>query len=105
MTYTEIQEKNGKKYYYRVKSIRKKGKVAKNKKYLGINLDKEDLKKAEENADKELEYLNYLLTEEEKVKLDIIKKEFLNSFKNLPLLDSANLTYVSYLVKIFGNKI
>ena len=37
MAYTEIQEKNKRKYYYRVKSIRKNKRVSKKKIYLGKN--------------------------------------------------------------------
>src|SRR3989344_5147240 len=47
MAYTEIQEKKGKRYYYRVKSIKKNKKVSKKKIYLGINLNKENLIKRE----------------------------------------------------------
>ena len=43
MVYTEIKERNGKKYYYRVLSVRKGNKISKNRKYLGVNLSKEAL--------------------------------------------------------------
>ena len=76
MTYTEIKEKNGKKYYYRVKSIRKKNKIKKQRKYLGINLNKNKLIKAEKKADKELNILNNLLTKKELVYLKKIKIEY-----------------------------
>ena len=46
MSYTEIQDRNGKKYYYRVKSIKKRGKVSKKRIYLGSNLPQNKLKKA-----------------------------------------------------------
>lgn len=55
MPYTEIKERAEKKYYYRVKSIRKGEKVDKKRIYLGVNLDKTQLKHFEEKADKELE--------------------------------------------------
>ena len=54
MTYTEIKEKNKKKYYYRVLSIRKDKDFQKKRVYLGDNLSKEELKLREERADQEL---------------------------------------------------
>ncbi len=54
MVFTEIKQKNEKKYYYRVKSVRNKEKVEKERVYLGANLSKEELKQKEEAADKEL---------------------------------------------------
>jgi len=54
MTYTEIKEKNQKKYYYRVLSIRNGEDFEKKRVYLGDNLTKEELKIKEEQADREL---------------------------------------------------
>lgn len=54
MAYTEIKERNKKKYYYRVLSIRKGDKVSKKRKYLGLNLSKKELSKKEREADKNL---------------------------------------------------
>jgi len=54
MTYTEIKEKGEKKYYYRVKSIRKGEKVDKQRVYLGGNLKKQELHEKEHEADKKL---------------------------------------------------
>jgi len=54
MTYTEIKEKGTKKYYYRGKSIRKGKKVEKERVYLGVNLNKQELKIKEQEADKKL---------------------------------------------------
>jgi len=54
MTYTEIKEKGSRKYYYRVRSVRKGKKVDKERIYLGGNLKKEDLKEKEKQADKKL---------------------------------------------------
>ena len=51
MTYTEIKEKNGKKYFYRVRTIRENRKFKKNRIYLGRGLDKEDLDFKEKEAD------------------------------------------------------
>lgn len=79
MSYTEIQDRNGKKYYYRVKSIKKRGKVSKKRIYLGSNLPQNKLKKAEKEADKILnKTLNKLLSKEETNKLKKIKEKFQN---------------------------
>lgn len=81
MTYTEIQERNGRKYYYRVRSVKNNGKVSKIRKYLGINLDKKRIKKLEKEADEILnESLNKLLSEKEIERLEEIKK----NYKKLP---------------------
>ena len=86
MAFTEIQERNGKKYYYRVITYRQ-GKKVKNKKiYLGVDLNKIDLSQAESRADRELGVLNSLLTKDELPELDIIRKKYLKqpkaTFKN-----------------------
>ena len=75
MPYTEIQERNKKKYYYRVQSIRKNGKIGKKRIYMGTNLKKGDLKKKENKADIELLFLTTLLSEQQIKKLNEIKKE------------------------------
>ena len=62
MVYTEIQVKNGKKYYYRVVSERNGKKVSKRRKYLGKELEGEELVKKEKEADRELDVFNALLT-------------------------------------------
>ena len=54
MVYTEIRNINGKKYYYRVLSVRNKNKVSKKRIYLGSNLSKFELLKKEKKADKRL---------------------------------------------------
>ena len=54
MAYTEIKERNGKKYYYRAISVRKGKKVSKKRKYLGSDIKNQDLEKKEKEADKEL---------------------------------------------------
>ena len=51
MVYTEIKERNNRKYYYRVKSVRNGKKVSKERKYLGVNLSKNALNKKEKEAD------------------------------------------------------
>ncbi|MCX6750486.1 MAG: nucleotidyltransferase family protein [Candidatus Pacearchaeota archaeon] len=54
MVYTETREINESKYYYRVLSVRRENKVSKKRVYLGVGLNKEELKRKEEEADKEL---------------------------------------------------
>jgi len=102
MVYTEIQEKNGKKYYYRVLSIRKGNKVTKNRIYLGVDLEKNKLSKKEKEADKELTLLSTLLEENELKELEIVKKRYLKlpketrdnryeAFVSLFTYDSTNI--------------
>ena len=77
MTYTEVQERHGKKYFYRVKSIRKGDKITKKRKYLGVDLNTKELKKLEKNADEIInESLNKLLTDKEKKYLEETKKKY-----------------------------
>jgi len=76
MTYTEIQEKNGRKYYYRAKSIKKGKKVSKKKIYLGINLSKESLIKKEKEADRKLNIFEAILGKEDVKFLDKLKNDF-----------------------------
>lgn len=71
MVYTEERKINGKRYYYRVVSIRNKDKISKKRIYLGSNLDKKDLIVKENNADKEL-YHQKSYKEIEKIKPKII---------------------------------
>ncbi len=107
MVYTEIKEKSGKKYYYRVKSIRKGNKVSKKRVYLGVNLDKKELNKKEDNADKELGLLNKLLTDEEKDELNKLKdaftKEPKESYDNRYEVFCSQFTYDSTAIE--GNTI
>ena len=51
MTYTEIKERNGRKYFYRVTSVREGKKITKQRKYLGVNLDNLSLSQKESRAD------------------------------------------------------
>ncbi len=76
MVYTEIKEKNGRKYFYRVKSVRKGNKVEKKRIYLGVDLNKKEILEKEAEADKELSLLSTLLTEEEIKEIEKIKKEY-----------------------------
>ncbi len=68
MAYTEIKQRNNRKYYYRVISERKGNKVTKLRKYLGINLSKKTLINKQKTADKELKK-----TPLEKIRPKIIK--------------------------------
>jgi len=54
MTYTEIKKRNSKTYYYRVKSVRNGEKIQKERKYLGVNLNKDGLNLKEKQADQQL---------------------------------------------------
>jgi Fic family protein len=81
MVHNEIQEKNRRKYYYRVKSIRKGSKVKKERIYLGVNLNKEELRKKEKEADSKLNIFDAILTLEEEALLNKIKKDFLKEPK------------------------
>ena len=76
MAYTEIQEKKGRKYYYRAKSIKKDKKVLKKKIYLGVNLSKEEIAEKEKEADKKLNLLEASLSVEELKFLEELKKDF-----------------------------
>jgi uncharacterized protein len=51
MVYTEIKNRNKRKYYYRVKSVRKNNKVFKKRIYLGVDLNKEKLLSKGSEAD------------------------------------------------------
>ena len=54
MAYTEIRKINGKKYYYRVISVRKGERVSKKRVYLGYELSNSELSKKEKIADEQL---------------------------------------------------
>ncbi len=76
MVYTEIQERDKKKHYYRTISVREKNKVTKKRIFMGTNLSKNELKKAELEADRELGILESLLTTEEIEALNLIRKKY-----------------------------
>ncbi len=76
MPYTETQTRGKKRYLYRVRSVRKDGKVTKQRIYLGADLPKRELARREREADRELGVLGALLTEEEIGALDSLKEEF-----------------------------
>ena len=54
MAFTEIRNINGKKYYYRVVSVRNGDKVSKNRIYLGNGLTDSEIIKKEKEADKKM---------------------------------------------------
>ena len=81
MAYTEIKEKNKRKYFYRVKSVRQGKKVTKKRIYLGVDLEKQKLSSKEKKADVKLQLLSTLLTDEEKKQLEEIKKKYLSQPK------------------------
>ena len=75
MVYTEVRKINGKKYYYRVLSVRNKDKVSKKRIYLGINISDVELLNKEKNADNELlsKKISKKNKEIEKIKSKIVK--------------------------------
>jgi prolyl-tRNA synthetase len=81
MTYTEIKEKGEKKYYYRVKSIRKGKKVDKQRIYLGANLKKQEINEKETQADKKLLNINIQEPIKEKPKINKEKKTTKTTFQ------------------------
>src|SRR3989338_11276731 len=54
MAFTEVRNINGRKYYYRVISIRNGDKVSKNRVYLGAGLSDSEITRKEEEADKKM---------------------------------------------------
>lgn len=54
MAYTETRIRNGRKYYYRVISVREKNKIGKRRLYLGADLSPGQLENKEAEADKSL---------------------------------------------------
>lgn len=108
MTFTEIQDRNGKKYYYRVKSKKSEGKVTKKRIYLGKDIKKIKLNRLEKEADKILnKSINKLLTNQEIKELDKLKKEFQKlsktTFENRYEVFVAKFTYDSNAIE--GNTI
>lgn len=76
MAYNEIKEVKGRRYYYRVKSIKRDKKTAKERVYLGVNLNKKELAKKEKEADKHLNLFETFLTFEDVKFLENIKRKF-----------------------------
>ncbi len=90
MVYTEIQERNNKKYFYRVISIRKRNRVSKKRKYLGVNLSVKELTKKEKRADEEFRVKNEDANKRaiEKIKPRIIKILKKNKIKKAGIFGS-----------------
>ncbi|MCK4717707.1 MAG: Fic family protein [Thermoplasmata archaeon] len=93
MAFTEIKEKKGSKYYYRTRSVRNGKKVGKKRVYLGTNLNKRELKKAEREADVELGVLDALLTAEEIEILSEVQREYSKQPKRT--LENRYETFIS----------
>ncbi|MFA4960303.1 MAG: nucleotidyltransferase family protein [Candidatus Pacearchaeota archaeon] len=76
MVYTEIKVRNGERYYYRVRSMRRKEDFKKKRIYLGKNLSVEELEARKERADKKLleEKIKKSLSEVEKKIVNVLKK-------------------------------
>lgn len=103
MAYTEIKNKEGKKYYYRVISMRKGKKIDKKRIYLGLNLNNEELAKKIKEADRELSAFKDILTDEEIDYLTKLKKDFTQepkiTFENRYEAFSALFTYNSTAIE------
>ena len=54
MVYTEVKERNNKRYFYRVVSLRNARRISKKRVYLGVDLSKNSLILKEKEADKKL---------------------------------------------------
>jgi len=87
MVYTEIKQKDNKKYYYRVRSIREYKKFKKERIYIGKNLSKKELSKKEVEADKKLRAINKLRGLE-RIKPKIIKILKKNKIKRAGIFGS-----------------
>jgi predicted nucleotidyltransferase len=79
MAYTEIKERNRKKYFYRVLSVRKNKKVSKKRIYLGVDLSKSSLFEKEKEAD------DILKVNRNRIQLNKIKQ------KIIPILKKNNI--------------
>ncbi|MEK6915584.1 MAG: nucleotidyltransferase family protein [Nanoarchaeota archaeon] len=76
MVYTEIKERNKRKYYYRVLSYREGSKIRKKKIYLGAELSLNDLKDKESEADKSIlsEKIQKSINKIKKIIIRVLKK-------------------------------
>jgi len=79
MAFTEIKKRNGKRYYYRVASFRDNNKISKKRKYLGVDISKEELILKESQADKELGILS---NSSNKKSLEKIKSKIIRILRN-----------------------
>ena len=78
MVFTEIRNIKGKRYYYRVISIRKGNKISKKRLYLGFGLSDSELLKKEKKADEVL--LSKKIKKGSK-EIDKIKQKIIDIFK------------------------
>jgi prolyl-tRNA synthetase len=100
MVFTEIKERNQKKYYYRVKSIRKGKKVDKKRVYLGANLSKQELEKLEKKADEKLTSNKIQMKKSKRITFGLDKeKNFSEWFTQI--IQKAELADTRYNVKGF----
>ena len=112
MVYTEIKERNDKKYYYRVISIRKGNKTSKKRKYLGVNLSQEKINKEEVLADKQLKVntkpneLNKLIPKIIKIlkEYNIRKAGIFGSYARGDFKDSSDVDILVEPIKNMGFK-
>jgi len=89
MVYTEARNIKGRKYYYRVLSVREKNKVSKKRIYLGYELLKKDLQHKEKKADEKLLNKKIKFNKEiEKIKLKIIPLLKNNNIKKAGIFGS-----------------
>ena len=79
MAFTEIKKRNGKRYYYRFASFRDNNKISKKRKYLGVDISKEELILKESQADKELGILS---NSSNKKSLEKIKSKIIRILRN-----------------------
>ncbi len=76
MSYTEKKRKGNSTYFYRARSVREDDQVKKKRIYLGKDLDEKQLKKAEMEADRELNILTRLLQDNEIIELEKLKDRY-----------------------------
>ena len=112
MVYTEVKERNNKKYYYRVISIRNGDKTSKKRKYLGVNLSQEKINKEEVLADKQLKVntkpneLNKLIPKIIKIlkEYNIRKAGIFGSYARGDFKDSSDVDILVEPIKNMGFK-
>lgn len=103
MVYTETQTRGGRTYYYRVRSVRRAGKVGKERIYLGAALTKRELARKEREADIEMGILTTLLSSEDEAFLRSIRsaysKEPKETFENRYEAFVSQFTYDSNAIE------
>ena len=103
MAYTEVKKQNKEKYYYRVLSVRNGKNIEKKRIYLGVNLTEEELAKKIKEADRELSSFKDILTDEDIIFLEKLKKDFTKepkiTFENRYEAFSSLFTYNSTAIE------